>query len=190
MLRLRSTLPVIAAALAATAIAACGSSSPGTTSASSSSGPSQAQIQHFQSDAVKFTSCMRTHGVANFPDAPTQSNPSSGRIWKNAFQNKSPAFHSAAAACQHFLPRHASQQENSAPSHTQVAAMLAFARCIRSHGFTGFPDPTSSGITHEMIATAGIDLHQPALVQAADACVSVTHGYITKAVVTRFIAGH
>ncbi len=190
MLRLRSTLPVIAAALATTAIAACGSSSPATTHSSSTSGSTQPQIQRFQSDAVKFTSCMRTHGVANFPDAPTQNNPSSGRTWKNALQNKSPVFHSAATACQHFLPRHASQQQNSAPSHTQSAAMLAFARCIRSHGFTGFPDPTSSGITHEMIAAAGINLHQPALVQAADTCVSVTHGYITKAVVTRFIAGH
>ena len=40
-----------------------------------------------------------------------------------------------------------------------------------------------------MVVAAGIDLHQPAVVQAADACAGVTHGYITKAVVARFIAG-
>jgi hypothetical protein len=68
--------------------------------------------------------------------------------------------------------------------------MLAFARCLRSHGFPDFPDPTSSGqLTHEMLATAGINLRQPALVPAADACVSVTHGLITKAAVARFVAG-
>ena len=68
--------------------------------------------------------------------------------------------------------------------------MLAFARCIRSHGFPNFPDPTSSGqITHEMVASAGINLHQPAVLQAGDACASVTHGAITKATVARFVAG-
>jgi hypothetical protein len=69
--------------------------------------------------------------------------------------------------------------------------MVAFARCLRSHGFVNFPDPTSGGdLTHQMLATAQINLQQPALVQAADACVGVTHGVITKAVVARFVAGH
>ena len=68
--------------------------------------------------------------------------------------------------------------------------MLAFARCMRSHGFPSFPDPSSSGqLTHEMLANAGINIHQPAVLQAADACVSVTHGFITKAAVARFVAG-
>jgi hypothetical protein len=40
-----------------------------------------------------------------------------------------------------------------------------------------------------MLANAGIDLHQPALVPAADDCVSVTHGVLTKAAVARFAAG-
>jgi hypothetical protein len=40
-----------------------------------------------------------------------------------------------------------------------------------------------------MVASAGINLHQPAVLQAGDACVSVTHGVITKAAVARFVAG-
>jgi hypothetical protein len=40
-----------------------------------------------------------------------------------------------------------------------------------------------------MLANAGINLHQPAMLQTADTCVSVTHGVITKAVVARFVAG-
>lgn len=179
---------MIVAAATATSVTACGSNSPGSASGSSS-GSTRAQIQRFQSDAIKFTDCIRAHGIANFPDPPTLNNPSSGHIWKNAFANQSPGFVSAATACRHFMPRVGADRRTAAPSRGQITAMLAFARCIRSHGFTTFPDPTSSGITHELIAAAGINLHQPAVLQAADACVGVTHGYITKAVVARFIAG-
>jgi len=61
---------------------------------------------------------------------------------------------------------------------------------MRRHGISNFPDPSSTGeLTHEMVASAGINLHQPAVLQAGDACTSVTHGIITKAVVARFVAG-
>ena len=80
--------------------------------------------------------------------------------------------------------------QSAAQSHAHTSAMLAFARCIRTHGFPSFPDPTASGeITHEMLASAEIKLSQPALLHAADACVNVTKGSVTKANVARFIAG-
>jgi hypothetical protein len=41
-----------------------------------------------------------------------------------------------------------------------------------------------------MLASAGINIHQPAVVQAADACVGVTHGFINRANIARFVAGH
>jgi hypothetical protein len=76
-------------------------------------------------------------------------------------------------------------------SPAQIAAFVAFAGCMRSHGFTSFPDPTGSGqLNHEMLASAGINLHLPAVVQAADACVGVSHGFITKTDVARFVAGN
>jgi hypothetical protein len=187
MFKSRAAFPALAAALTAVVISACGSSAPPTTASLSSSGPTQTQLQRLQNDAVKFSDCMRNHGIANFPDAPGP-NGAGGRTWKNAFQNSSPAFVSADTACQHLMPT-SGQSQNSAPGHRQIEAMLAFARCIRSHGFARFPDPNSSGITHAMIASAGINLHQPALVRAADACVAVTHGALTRAIVTRFIAG-
>jgi hypothetical protein len=93
-------------------------------------------------------------------------------------------------ACQHLLPGGGSPSRSAAQTQAQSAALLAFARCLRSHGFPGFPDPASSGqLTREMLANAGIDLHQPAFLQAADGCVSVTHGLLTKAGVARFVAG-
>jgi hypothetical protein len=129
---------------------------------------------------------MRSHGVPNFP-APTS--PDEFKHDMSASSASSPAFQSAQTACQHLLPSGSPPRQTLAQRHAQTVAGMAFARCLRSHGFPSFPDPNSSGqITHEMLANAGIDLHQPAVVQAADACVSVTHGLLTKAGVARFAA--
>jgi hypothetical protein len=183
MFRTKSTLPVAAAAIAAaTVIAALGSSSP-----SSAGPPTQPQMQQLQQSAVRFAQCMRSHGLLNFPD-PTSPQEFKQSIGASA--EGSPTARSAETACQHLLPGGGSPRQSAAHSQAQSVAALAFARCLRSHGFPNFPDPTSSGqITHEMLANAGINLHQPALLQAADACVSVTHGVLTKAGVARFAAG-
>jgi hypothetical protein len=177
---------VAAAAIAAAAVlAACGSNSPSTSS--SSGHPTQVQIQD-QRDAIRFVQCLRSHGVTNVPD-PTAS---SGRGFKDAMSSalQTPAGQSAYTACHQLLPGGGPHSQSAAHAPAQIAAFLAFARCIRSHGFPTFPDPTSSGeLTHEMLANAGINLHQPAVLRAGDACVGVTHGTITKAAVARFVAG-
>jgi hypothetical protein len=68
--------------------------------------------------------------------------------------------------------------------------MLAFARCVRSHGQTNFPDPTSHGqLTVGMIDAAGVDLHAPNVLPTARACIGVTHGLITPNDVARAING-
>jgi hypothetical protein len=128
--------------------------------------------------------CMRSHGVPNVPDSPYEQ-----KQMLNS-RNGQPAVQSAETACGHLLA-HGGQSQGPAHGHAQIAAALAFARCVRSHGFPRFPDPTSGGqLTHEMLASAGIDLHQPAVLQAGDACVGVTHGLITRATMARFVAGH
>src|SRR5262249_30672445 len=107
----------------------------------------------------------------------------------NSALAQSPSFQSAYETCRHLLPSDGASQS---PGHSQaqIAAMLAFARCIRAHGFPSFPDPTTAGeLTHEMIADAGINLHHPAMLQVGYACVSVTHGYIPKVNVAQFVAG-
>ena len=174
---------VIAVAAVSLLAAGCGSSAP----SASSSGNQSAQAHSIQ-PAINFTACMRSHRVPDFPD-PT----SDPHAWKQALNPStphSPAFASAVEACQHFLPRSGGPGQSDVHSQTQISAALAFARCLRTRGFPSFPDPTSTGdLTHQMLASAGIDLHQPAVVQAADACAPVTHGYITRADVARFIAG-
>jgi len=191
---------ILAALVALTAIlvAGCGGgSSPGvanvgsstttrsSTVSSSGGSPTAAQLLQEQRDATRFADCMRSHGVPDFPD-PTVA----PRAFKQAFDTQSPAFQSADAACAHLLPA-GQPNQNPPPTHAQIDALLAFARCLRRHGFPGFPDPSGSGqLTHQMLAKAGIDLHDAAVVEAADACTSVTHGVITKAIVARFVAGH
>jgi hypothetical protein len=177
--------PLAAAIAAAALLAGCGggSSTPRSTRAGGHLTYAQAQQA-----AVNFAGCMRSHGVPSFPD-PTSPGEFKLSMSSGSAVTRSPAFQSAAGACQHLLGGNP-PSENAAHGRTQTAALLAFARCLRSHGFPGFPDPTSSGqISHEMIANAGINLHQPAVLQAADACVGVTHGVITKALVARFVAG-
>jgi hypothetical protein len=170
-----------AAIAAATVITVLASSAP------SSAGPAtQAQRQQGQQDLARFAQCMRSHGAANFPD-PTSANEFKRSM--SASSKAAPALQSAQTACQHLLPRGGPPRQSAAQRHAQTAAGLAFARCMRSHQLTSFPDPTPSGqITHEMLANARINLHQPAVLQAADACVAVTHGILTKAAVARFAA--
>lgn len=67
--------------------------------------------------------------------------------------------------------------------------MVAFARCMRAHGFPRFPDPTSQGqLTLTMIRQAGINLAQPAIKPAAYGCAPLTHGLLTRANINQALA--
>jgi len=176
---------LIAAAACSVLLAACGSGSSTTAGASSqtSGSPNSAQAQR---EILAFTSCMHAHGVAGLANPA----PSNLKAELAPTTQHTPAFQAALPACAHLLPVGASDRT---PRETLAhkAAFMAFARCIRTHGFPSFPDPSTSGqITHEMVAGAGINLHQPAVLRAGDACVGVTSGFITKAIVARFVAGH
>ena len=176
---------MITAGVCALLIAACGSTSAAPTGASGQDAgqPSPAQAQR---DIVEFTGCMRSDGVAGLA-TPTLS------ALKSELAPTTPhsrQFRAALPDCLHLLP-FVGRPQTVAQTQAHKAAFMAFARCIRSHGFPSFPDPSTNGqITHEMVAAAGISLNQPAVTQAADACVGVTHGFITKGIVARFVAGH
>jgi hypothetical protein len=132
---------------------------------------------------------MRSHGVPNFPD-PAGGDATTKQAAIRAFKEVSNSeVLGAQTACKHLQPN--GGQLSRAQLAQRLSDLLAFAHCIRTHGVQSFPDPTSSGeLTHEMLAMAGVDVHTPAVLQAADACVGVTHGALTKAAVARFVAGH
>jgi hypothetical protein len=187
MLKLTSRVPVAVAAIAVAAVlAACGSSSPNTPNSTSA-----AATTPTLSGAFAYAHCMRSHGVTGFPD-PTSSGANSKQAVISALQQVGNSRSQAAqTACMHVNGGSpGTGGPDAAPSQARTGAFLAFARCMRHRGLTNFPDPTTSGqLTHQMLANAGVNLHQPAVVHDADACVSVTHGMITKATVARFAAG-
>ena len=188
MFRSAFILPRIAAVLAAaTLIAACGASShPSRPSGSAEVSVNGVRMSVAQANAalLRFAGCMHTHGVNGLP-----SPVSSPAAFKHSFTTTTPVYRAALGNCQRLIPGQQNNRDGAAHTRRQIDAMLAFAGCIRRHGFTRFPDPTSTGqLSHQMLNAAGIDLHQPAVVRAADACVSVTHGVITRALVARFIA--
>ncbi len=173
----------VPAAVAALALAACGGSSHSSQSRlSGHSGETTA------ANAARYPECMRTHGVTNFPDAQVSGN--SVKLTINPSITGSPAYNSARQACAHLMPTGAGQITlNPAQQQAHEAGLLAFATCVRKHGFPRFPDPNSQGqLTPAMIAQAGINLRQPAVLQAGDACAPASHGQITKGDVARAIS--
>jgi hypothetical protein len=185
--RFKGALTVgLSAAVAALAVAGCGSSnSPTTSTTAQSSGP-----QKSISAVYRFAACMRTHGVPNFPDPKVSVHPGGGSVAQAVPNNAvgTPAFKAAQKACQGILPppQSPAQQAQQEREHGQV--LLAFARCLRTHGVPKFPDPSSQGeLSLQAVQAAGVDLHAPAVLTAARACVGVTHGQITMAQVQQAI---
>jgi hypothetical protein len=158
-------------ALMTVALAACGSSS--NPSANAGGGTTANPADYTR--ALKFASCMRSHGVQNFPD-PTSNGAGGMQIMRtpgstkvNGVSVNGPAFQSAMQACRSYLPNGGHPKP---PSEAQKQKMLAFSQCMRSHGISGFPDPTFQRGTAGMMITpgSGINPNSPAFKKAQQAC--------------------
>jgi hypothetical protein len=161
---------VAVAAVAATAlmVAACGG---GSRPAGTSASPSQGRVQQLD----VFARCMRSHGVANFYFSNSRSNPGSGSgpvltvmgYTVSGVNPQQPPFPAAIKDCKHLLPGggspHTSQQ--------QIKSMLKFARCMRAHGFPGYPDPDvqNGGVIQQPLPSS-IDTTSPQFESAQKAC--------------------
>ncbi|MGD0244539.1 MAG: hypothetical protein ABSB59_30030 [Streptosporangiaceae bacterium] len=131
-------VPLLIAAAGLALLAAC-SGPP------ASAGPAQS------SSPVAYSHCMRSHGVPAFPDPA-----SNGALPKASAQQlgvSDARLQAAQNACQHLLPDATSFEQQARQCLTDggcpqalVQQMLtadrAFARCMRSHGVPGWPDPT------------------------------------------------
>ncbi len=121
---------------------------------------------------VEFSDCMRAHGVTNFPD-PT----SNGLQIPASVNSKSPVFRSAQQACKKYLPNGGAPP---ATNPAERAAALTFAKCMRAHGVSEFPDPAltpphnaaSVFVVRGMVFAFGspVDPKAPAFRHAAQAC--------------------
>jgi hypothetical protein len=110
--------------------------------------------------AAVFFACVRRHGVPNMPG------PGPGMKGNPAgVDPNSPQLQKAVRECVQLVPADAPPNLVAHP----VAPLLAFAKCLRKHGVTSFPDPDSEGHFHES-ALAGIDMSAPIFQRAQKTC--------------------
>jgi hypothetical protein len=95
-----------------------------------------------------------------------------GNTSVNGVTVNAPAFKSAMQACRSKLPNGGQPVPLSASRRN---AMLAFSRCMRGHGVSGFPDPTFAGGGAQLRIDKGtaIDPNSPAFKTAQQACASI-----------------
>jgi hypothetical protein len=143
----------------ATAVAACGSGS---------KRPTAADPANYAS-FLRFSECMRSHGVPSFPDP----SPGGGGLHititpSSGFNPESPAFQSAQQTCKHLLPG------GGPPRHVPETVKLALfrhAECMRAHGVPNYRDPTfpaGGGVEH--FFSSSVDTNSPAFRTALKTC--------------------
>jgi hypothetical protein len=128
-------IPVIAAGIIVL-VAACSGSTPATNTFAP--GATYAQM-------LAFAKCMRSHGVAQFPDPDRQGNFNNATI--QALDTNNSQDNDALFQCRSVLPNAGTgltveqiqqiQQQN-------VRDAVKGARCMRAHGVTNFPDPAAT----------------------------------------------
>jgi hypothetical protein len=123
---------------------------------------------------------MHSHGVPAFPGPNSSGVISKERVVPLV---SSPPFQPAANACAHLVPNGpGGPPETTQQIRTRLADALSFARCMRSHGVTRFPDPTAQGdLSVEMVQAQGIDVHAPAILHVVQTCLPASHGWLTPA---------
>jgi hypothetical protein len=116
---------------------------------------------------------MRSHGIHDFPD-PTTS-PGGGVAIEthggpgSDLDHDNPRYQAANRACQMLLP---AGSQGTTPSAQHLAAEVKWARCMRSHGLSTFPDPNSQGAFDRN----EIDESSPAFETASNGCKSLDPG--------------
>jgi hypothetical protein len=155
---------LLAAALACLALvaAACSSAaSPGT-----GAGQAGGSARHSE---LAFSRCMRTHGITAFPDPSSQGGLDLNAGPGTGLDPKSPQFKAAWRACRPLLPP---RRTLSPAQQAQARAQdLRYARCMRAHGISNFPDPSSQGgIALQPKPGSDLDPNNPRFRAANKAC--------------------
>jgi hypothetical protein len=145
-----------------------GSTGPGVAGQGSSSTPSasasaSADVREAQ---LAYARCMREHGISDFPDP----EPGGGIAIEGEpggdLDPDSPRFQAADEACRSLLPPMPAEDEQEGRDE-----MLAYAQCMREHGFPSFPDPKpGEGINLDAGEHPELDPSNPRFQQANEAC--------------------
>jgi hypothetical protein len=123
-------------------------------------------------NSLKFSQCMRAHGVPNFPDPNSQGELDIGP--NSGIDPGSSTFRAAAQACQKFAGGGHGPHLSPAQQATLRRQALAYSVCMRKHGVPDFPDPNFSGghVTLSIQANGNSDLNpnSPTFQAAQQAC--------------------
>ena len=105
---------------------------------------------------------MRSHGVTSFPDPGSSSG--SGQPPKGVNAN-SATFRSASQACAKYSPAGTVNPGQSSQNQSQL---VQYAQCMRSHGVTDYPDPSSG--TGTVQAPKDLNPNSQSFQSASKAC--------------------
>jgi hypothetical protein len=121
--------------------------------------------------AVKFSGCMRSHGLTDFPDPTVGSN---GLPSWSGVSNQAPAYKAAQQVSKQDLPDIG--PHTPAEKATANAAALKYSTCMRSDGVPSFPDPNGQGLI-QINATGTLEPSSPQFRKAETACKSLENGF-------------
>jgi hypothetical protein len=122
--------------------------------------PGQQQIYD---GLLKYSKCMREHGVSNFPD------PVMGKglqVNGNQVGQGTATYKAADGACKSLMP--GGGGADNAPADRTAA--LKYSKCMRDQGVTKFPDPAANGSVDLDIDKIGMPPDNPLFQAALKAC--------------------
>jgi hypothetical protein len=131
----RTAAAVIATAGLALLMAACGGSPRATKSGSSAN----ARASTSPPSAIAFARCMRSHGVQHWPDPERNGQFDKSKLTLQQLGVLQSQLQVAQRACQRLFPN--SSQSPQANDQQVMDALFTFARCVRAHGVSNWPDP-------------------------------------------------
>jgi hypothetical protein len=153
-----------------------GSSGPGGGSAAAGSsatgGPAHPQGSNPTQLLDEWAACMRHHGDPGQTDPTIDSDqgihitiPIAGM---HTNQEASTEAHGSTGPCASYelAAQKALRGGQPAPKQPTMGQQLSYARCMRAHGVTKFPDPNGSGSTY----VGNLDLNSPVYLQADRVC--------------------
>jgi hypothetical protein len=160
----RTAAAIIATTVLVLSAAACTGGSP---SVVSSGGSTKAQGSSGSPSAVGYSQCMRSHGVPTFPDPN-----GSGQIPKATAQHlgvSSSQYQTAQTACAHLLPN--SGEASQTEIQQMMSGMRGFAQCMRSHGVSNWPDPSTDNAGYPVFYLHHkIDANSPQIMTTIRTC--------------------
>jgi hypothetical protein len=155
-----------AAALAAITLLAAACS--GRTSSNGASTASHS-VPDTQQQALAYSQCVQSHGDPGFPDP--HKGPGGAWVYPVSPQTQQyfsgPAFTTAQQACKTLHPN---QPITPAERQAALKQLLQHSRCMRAHGITDFPDPTTNGGGASLHLGGNIDPSSPQFQAAQKAC--------------------